>query len=58
MAVFCEMCLENAYEEGIGEEELEEVLLNFGDQICDHCCERIEVGPEVKCDCACVRGNV
>jgi hypothetical protein len=54
MANICDSCLMAFQDEGAG--EFIEDVLDLGADIPDHLCDRIEVGPEVQCDCTCKDG--
>ena len=52
--MICESCMEAALDEGVLEENVEQVMRSIGDEIAgDHRCDRVESGGEIPCACAC-----
>ncbi len=51
MANLCESCTEAFRDEGAGD-FIDDVAF-MGADIPDHCCDVVEIGPEVECECGC-----
>ncbi len=58
MPKFCDSCLDAAYDDSVGilgdaadGPTLSLLLFEFGEDIPDHICERIETSGEIACDC-------
>ena len=52
--MYCESCLDAAYDEGAEDVDDAELLLaELGADIADHLCDNVEVGLEAECKCPC-----
>ena len=52
--MICDSCMEAALDEGVLEENVEQVMRSIGDEIAgDHRCDQVASGGETPCACAC-----
>ena len=50
----CESCVDAFIDEGLDEDcPIDLFPLDLGMDIADHLCDEVEIGGEIKCDCAC-----
>ena len=50
--IVCEECTDQAQDEGVTFDMAVEICVEFGDDMADHTCERLD-DDSVHCDCAC-----
>jgi hypothetical protein len=56
--MICESCMDAALDEGVLEEDVEQVMRSIGDELGDHECDQVESGGEIPCACACQSGQI